>query len=74
MVDLFNQLKVLKAKLRFLKKKFYFQIVALRSVWQKKDADVENGLMGTEGEGEGETNWESNIDIYIYIYTLPAVK
>ena len=37
---------------------------------RNRDADVENGLVDTEGEGESGLNWESSTDIY----TLPCIK
>ena len=37
---------------------------------RNRDADVENGLVDTEGEGESGLNWESSIDIY----TLWCIK
>jgi len=37
---------------------------------RNRDADVENGLVDSEGEGEGWMNWESSVESY----TLPCVK
>ena len=37
---------------------------------RNRDADVENGLVDTEGHAEGGTHWEIRIDIY----TRPCVK
>ena len=37
---------------------------------RKRDTDVENGPVGTEGEGKGRIHWDSRTDVD----TLPCVK
>ena len=35
---------------------------------RKRDVDVENSFVDTEGKGEGGPNWESSIDIYTLLH------
>ena len=35
---------------------------------RKRDVDVENSFVDTEGKGEGGSNWESSIDIYTLLH------
>ena len=36
---------------------------------RKKDTDVYNGLLDSEGEGEGGMIWENGIETYVISYT-----